>query len=161
MPSFPNSLFINNRLIKPFSGLRIFCHFTFSELIPEPVSFDSVVIPIERLFFVFFFTIFRGDEDALYHSNNPVCSLVARSAHDSRDGRLRAFVIDRGSGHSDFRHFFREKIILDITVAENGRTIGNSFPFPADDLSLKTHDELFSMEYSVTLSEQFHPVKKP
>lgn len=41
------------------SGLTIFFHFTFTVFIPEPLSSNSVVFHAERLFFVFFFTIFR------------------------------------------------------------------------------------------------------
>ena len=39
--------------------LTIFFHFTFTVFIPEPLSSKSVIFRVERLFFVFFFTIFR------------------------------------------------------------------------------------------------------
>lgn len=43
--------------IRQAPGLTIFFHFTFTDFIPEPDSPDFVQIHIERLIFVFFFTI--------------------------------------------------------------------------------------------------------
>ena len=121
-------------MIDNFLSFYVYCFHTGTAF----VRFGRIFC--RRIVFCLFFYNIQGDEDALYHSGNSVYFMAARPGDDPCDGRLCAFVTDRGGYRAAFRHPFGQAFIaVNPAGTGNRQSVFGAFAVPKSAVSVSKH----------------------